>query len=58
MGSKFLCMSTGNIIKDPKWYGVQGIRRGGNNDDQCFLARAIKMNKLDKAVIKTKTYKK
>ena len=24
MGSKFLCMSTGNIIKDPQWYGVQG----------------------------------
>ena len=24
-----------NTIKDLHWYEVQGIRRGGNDDDRC-----------------------
>ena len=30
-----------NTIKDPNWYAVQVIRRGGNDDDQDFIARTI-----------------
>ena len=31
-----------NTIKDPHWYVVQVIRRGGNDDDQGCLARTTK----------------
>ena len=32
-----------NTIKDPQWYAVQGIRRGGNDDDHSFLARTTQL---------------
>ena len=32
---------THNAIKDPQWYVVQVIRRGGNDDAHCVLARTI-----------------
>ena len=40
-----------NTIKDPQWYVVQGIRRGGNDDaHSCFFARTKTSEPLIKLV--------
>ena len=54
---RFLQTQIYHTIKDPRWYVVQVIRRGGNDDPHsCFFARITNMDVFKNTMLISNNY--
>ena len=54
---RFLQTQIYHTIKDPQWYVVQVIRRGGNDDaHSCFFARITNMDVFKNTMLISNNY--